>query len=93
VGHRFGSDTLLLEQAEALERALWTCVRMLQEKVLLSRQMAHRAHEEGRPQLAVRFEETAATDEEGMEILRRFIASAALGNGAQADEALEAEGE
>jgi hypothetical protein len=27
----------MLEQAETLERALWTCVRMLQEQVLLSR--------------------------------------------------------
>jgi len=91
VGHRYGSDTLLREQAEALERALWTCVRMLQEKVLLSRQLGHRARAEGRPRIAARFEENATADEEGMTILRQFIASAALGSAAPADEAVETE--
>jgi two-component system chemotaxis response regulator CheB len=58
VGHRYALDALLLEQGESLERALWSCVRMLKEKAALSRQMAHRYRELGRPDSAALVEES-----------------------------------
>jgi two-component system chemotaxis response regulator CheB len=78
VGHRFAPDALLIEQTEALEQALWTCVRLLQERALLCRQLAHRTRREGQAEVAASFEETARADQAGMGTIRQFIASAAL---------------
>jgi two-component system chemotaxis response regulator CheB len=42
VGHAFAPEVLLGLKAEELEGALWTCVRMLTEKAVLTRQLAAR---------------------------------------------------
>jgi hypothetical protein len=77
VGHRYALDTLVLQHTEALERALWTCVRMLHEKVALNRQTAHRLREKGDVSTATYLEEKARLDEDSMAIIRQLITSAA----------------
>jgi two-component system chemotaxis response regulator CheB len=42
-GHAFSAESLLAEQSEALEEALWTALRALKERSALARRMAGRA--------------------------------------------------
>lgn len=59
VGHAYGAEVLLSEQAEALEAALWTSVRTFREQSILSRQLAARERAVGNPETAARFLEQA----------------------------------
>jgi two-component system, chemotaxis family, protein-glutamate methylesterase/glutaminase len=56
VGHAFGVDSLLTEQGESLEAALWASVRSLEE----SAQLADRLANSGDRRLAPRFRDKAA---------------------------------
>src|SRR5262245_40061271 len=47
VGHVFSTDSFLDEQAKALETALWTAVRALEEKEMIASRIAARARERG----------------------------------------------
>ncbi|WP_337176187.1 chemotaxis protein CheB [Paludisphaera sp.] len=59
VGHAYNAEVLLSEQAEGLEAALWTSVRIFREQSVLSRQLAARERELGRLDSAGRFQEQA----------------------------------
>jgi two-component system, chemotaxis family, protein-glutamate methylesterase/glutaminase len=70
VGHAWTAESLLDEQAIALEGALWMALRALEEKSALSRRMAT-----GRNALhSSRFEEMAVDAEAAGATLRRLIA-------------------
>jgi len=56
VGHAFGVDSLLAEQSESLEAALWASVRSLEESAQLSDRLAN----SGDRRLAPRFRDKAA---------------------------------
>jgi two-component system chemotaxis response regulator CheB len=56
VGHAFGVDSLLAEQSESLEAALWASVRSLEE----SAQLADRLANSGDRRLAPRFRDKAS---------------------------------
>lgn len=58
-GHAYNGETLLTEQTEALEAALWTAVRTFREKSVLGRQMADAERRRGDAAAAGRFEEQA----------------------------------
>lgn len=75
VGHAYTSHTMLEAQGEAIERALWTAVRQLEERALLVRKLATAARERRHEGVAALFEdrETALIREVG--ILRELIAS------------------
>jgi two-component system chemotaxis response regulator CheB len=60
VGHAYNGETLLAEQTEALEPALWTAVRTFREKSVLGRQLAAHERARGNRAAAERFEEQAA---------------------------------
>ncbi len=47
VGHTFSEESMVSEQDGAVEHALWSAVRILEEKAMLSRRLASRAEEYG----------------------------------------------
>lgn len=73
VGHAYNPDSLLSEQADALEAALWTGLRALEEHVALSRRMATRAERRGNDRSAVLFRQRAHESEERANIIRRVL--------------------
>jgi two-component system chemotaxis response regulator CheB len=69
IGHAWSAETLLDEQAIALEGALWMALRALEEKSALSRRMAG----SGNARYADRFREMAADTAAAGETIRRLI--------------------
>lgn len=72
VGHILSGRTLLEGQTEAVENALWFCIRTLTDKGLLARQMAAQARSQDRLEDAAELEAQALAAEGQAEILRRF---------------------
>jgi two-component system chemotaxis response regulator CheB len=58
-GHGFTPDSLLMQQTAHLENALWTAVRVLQERATLHRQLAQRCVDRGLDSAAARHEDQA----------------------------------
>ncbi|MFN6565131.1 MAG: chemotaxis protein CheB [Nostoc sp. ChiSLP01] len=59
VGHAFGAETLRAMQSEEVEEALWIAVRALQEKAMLSQNMAARMRDRNLLSVAQRLEQEA----------------------------------
>jgi two-component system chemotaxis response regulator CheB len=59
VGHIYYGESLLAEQSEALEAALWTAVRTFKEQAVLARQLAAAAQQRSDSAAAARFQEEA----------------------------------
>jgi two-component system chemotaxis response regulator CheB len=60
VGHAYSSVSMVAEHTDAVERAMWTAARSLEDRCVLLRRLASRAGERGAAQSARRFEEAAA---------------------------------
>jgi len=73
VGHAFTTDSMIAEQSEALEEALWVALKILQEQSSISRRMAEQAHANGRPTLARRFEERQQDAEQRATLLMNVL--------------------
>ncbi len=73
-GHAYSAETVLAEQAEALEAALWIALNTLEESANLSRRLADRARENGHPRLVERYAGKVRDAEARAEILRRVLA-------------------
>ncbi len=73
VGHAMSAETLLAEQTGALETALWTALRALEEKAQLSRQLAQRAREMQHPRTAERFESQEQETQQNAAIIRDIL--------------------
>lgn len=69
VGHAFSLESLIREQSEELERALWAAVRALEESAALSRRLS--LVEQG--DLRRSFAEKASTHTQQAEYLRRML--------------------
>jgi two-component system, chemotaxis family, protein-glutamate methylesterase/glutaminase len=74
-GHSFTSDVLLAEQSEALENALWSAVRVIDERVSLLRRVAAMSHTPGLSQIAKRQSEDAADLEQKAQLIRKILLS------------------
>jgi two-component system chemotaxis response regulator CheB len=58
-GHAFSPESLVSEQHEHVERALWAALRALEEKAAMLRRMSLRARERGHRRSAVRLDRKA----------------------------------
>lgn len=85
VGHAWSEDSLQAEQAEALEEALWTALRALEESASLSRRMAKRARERNQERMALNYETQAQETHERATLIRDVLLKN-KGNGPVADE-------
>jgi two-component system chemotaxis response regulator CheB len=73
VGHRFGPDSLVIAQEDAIGQALWTALRAVEEHSELHRRMATRARTSQWPQIAEEYDARAAAAEARADILRRVL--------------------
>lgn len=73
VGHAYSPDSLQATQDEALESALWSALRALEEKVDLSRRLERRAQQRGLDVAARRFGLHVAESEERAETIRKVL--------------------
>lgn len=72
-GHAFSSKSLLAEQSESLEQALWVALRALKEQSGLSRKLAERAKARNQPIVANRFAERAQEADSKADLIRRVL--------------------
>jgi two-component system chemotaxis response regulator CheB len=74
IGHAFGPNALTEAHTEALERALWTAVRALNERITMHRKLLERpARNKAENDMLKRFAETAATAEKDVLLLREIV--------------------
>ena len=73
VGHAFSEEALFASQGRAVEGALWSAVRALEEKAELSRRLAEKAGHRGLRRAVTQFEVTAREAEHGSNILRQTL--------------------
>jgi two-component system chemotaxis response regulator CheB len=73
VGHTYGPESLLAFQGEAVERALWTALRTLEEAAALRRAMASRAMEGGLEGLERAYLSQADEFEQRAEMIRSVV--------------------
>ena len=74
-GHRFGPASLVAENAAAVERALWTAVRTLEERATMLQRMADHARDRGQALSASSFGRQAHSAIEKSRLVRDAIAS------------------
>ena len=73
VGHAFSEEALFASQSRALEGALWSAVRALEEKAALSRRLAEQAGNRGLQRAVAQFHGAAREAEHGSNILRHTL--------------------
>ena len=74
VGHRFLPESLSEQHTEALERALWTAIRKLKERVVLHKKLVERKRRnKGEEELKKRLEESVVTAENDLKLLREIL--------------------
>jgi len=73
VGHAYTIESMLAEQSETLENALWAALKTLQESADLSRRMAQQARNRGQHWAAQRFEERLHNVKQRMTLIRQAL--------------------
>ncbi len=94
VGHAYSEEAVFASQSRALEGALWSALRALEEKADLSRRLAERSGRRGLPRAAAQFEAAAREAEHGSGVLRQILLKGPVGETIEAtaepdDEVLE----
>ena len=73
VGHRYTGDSLATGQEEALDQALWSALRALEESAELRHRMARRAQERGLSVIAESYQSQAQDSEHRAAVIRRVL--------------------
>jgi two-component system chemotaxis response regulator CheB len=73
VGHAFSAETLMADQSEAVEGALWASLRALEEKAALCHRLVQQSRRRNQTLAASRFEKTAREMERHGEVLRGVL--------------------
>jgi two-component system, chemotaxis family, protein-glutamate methylesterase/glutaminase len=73
VGHAWSPESLLTQQSEALEAALWVALRTLEERAALASRLAQPARRRGHRITATRFEEQAEEAQQAARLVRRLL--------------------
>jgi two-component system chemotaxis response regulator CheB len=73
VGHAFSAESLMADQSEELENALWAALRSLEENAALARRMAARAGERNQAISVTQFEENARQVEQHAAVIRQVL--------------------
>jgi two-component system, chemotaxis family, protein-glutamate methylesterase/glutaminase len=73
VGHPYSPESLLADQTEAVEKALWAAIRSMEEQAEFSDRLADTSRQKKRPRLAHRFTEKAVASRENATILRDLL--------------------
>ena len=72
-GHAYSINTLLAEQTDALEVALWSALRALEEKAALTDRMAKRAQTNSQTISAQRFQTQAHDSQQSAVLVRQML--------------------
>jgi two-component system chemotaxis response regulator CheB len=76
VGHAWGQEALLGHKSEEIEAALWSSVRLFEERATLSRQVAARIRQSGQgSQRASVADEGASLDEQRADAIRQLLSA------------------
>jgi two-component system chemotaxis response regulator CheB len=73
VGHRFSSESLGEQHTGALERALWTAIRKLKQRVVLHQRLLEQKRNKGEEELFMRLEESVTTAKNDLRLLREIL--------------------
>jgi two-component system chemotaxis response regulator CheB len=73
VGHAWSPESLLTQQSEALEAALWVALRSLEERAALARRLAEPARDRGHRITAARFGEQASEAQNAARVVRDLL--------------------
>ena len=76
-GHSYSPQTLLAARDEGIEKAFWTALSALQEKAMVLRELAARAHRAGDAEDHDRHHAAAARADHAAELLREELLSEA----------------
>jgi two-component system chemotaxis response regulator CheB len=76
VGHSYSLESLLADEGAAVEDALWSALRALEEQASLARRLEARARERGQRQSEARFGEQRAAAEARSAVLRTALEQA-----------------
>lgn len=72
-GHAFSANTLMAEQSQALEEALWIALRTLEERAALAVRMASQARQRDQRFSAKRFEEQGQDAQQRAALIRKLL--------------------
>ncbi len=89
VGHAFTADSLLAEQSEALEAALWTALRALEESAALSQRLLERARKRGNTIMVQRFGQQDHLAQQRAEVIRQVLLNGRLNTSEDEDAVVE----
>jgi two-component system chemotaxis response regulator CheB len=73
VGHAFTAETILAQQDEALEEALWTALKTLEERASLTQRMLQQAQQRGQRWLVQNSEDTLQRTEQHIRTLMSVL--------------------
>ncbi len=79
VGHAWDAETLLQQQGDGVEGALWAALRALEDRAALSQRLIERAERNGRPLSASRYREDLDALTHNIGILRRLVSGGTHG--------------